>query len=139
MSTEWYIQSFSGGEEQPVPVKKVMSAFSGCRTHKSEDYIDIALPDGDVTFYMDCTSDELSFIMISRPADSRFLDRIIYDIMLSGNFILYSPDGDFPVALSPQTAAQLPEDMLKSLGEPRTAENAESFSQLLKEMYGQQC
>lgn len=139
MSTEWYIQSFSSGEEQSVPVKKVLTLLSEYKTLKSDDHIDIALPDGDAAIYMNFMSDEVSHMMIARPIKSKFLDRLIYDIMRSANYILCAPGGSFPIVLSPETSDHLPEGMTGSLGEPRIAENAESFSQLLKEMYGQQC
>ena len=116
-----------------------MSVFTEYETQQSSEYISAALPDGDITVYMDCLQDEVSGMMISRPVKSRFLDRIIYDIMRLGNFVLYAPDGEFPVVSDTETSLHLPEGMLESLGEPRTAESAEALSRLLKEMYGQQC
>jgi len=129
--------SYKNGEEQSVPAQKIMSVLAKYKAHNSEDYLDVILPDGDVTIYMDSSSDKVSSMMISRPIKSKFLDEIIYNVMQCGDFIFYAPDGEFPIVLNSGVTSNLPEGMLESLGEPRIAESLESFSCLLKEMYGQ--
>lgn len=136
MSVEWYIQSFYNGEEQALPTQKIMSILADYRTQKCDKYIDVFLPDGDVTIYMDCLADSVSGIMISRPVMSKFLVKIVYDVMRCGNCVLYTTNGMFPIILSSEILLQLSGDMLESIGEPRVAVSLESFSFLLKEMHG---
>jgi len=134
MSTEWYLQAHSYGDEQFIPFAKIQSAFSTYPTGTETTCLTVTLPEGDVDFYMDL-SDEISSLMISRPIESNSLSRIIYEIMQSGRFIFFATDANFPIILHPEVIEHLPEGMLDALGEPKVADSPEVFSRLLQEMY----
>jgi hypothetical protein len=106
-------------------------------TQKSDRHIDVALPEGDVTIYIDSFSNEIFGMTISRPINSRVLDRIIYEIMQYGNFIFFAVDGRFPIVLNSKVPNHLPDGIIELLGEPQVAENLDAFFHLLKEIYKQ--
>jgi len=135
MAVEWYIQSYSEGKERPMPMPKIMSVLSAYKIKTSDTWIDIRLPEGDVTIYLDCLSDAVSHMMIARPFLSETLDRIIYELMQCGSCIFFAPDAKFPIVLNCEISKELPDGMLDTLGKPRRAEDFASFFRLLKEMY----
>jgi len=134
MSTEWYLQAHSNGSEQFISSKRIQSVLSPYKKQIEEACIVVALPEGDVDFYVDL-SGEMSGLMISRPVESSTLDKIIYEIMQCGRFIFFAPDAKFPIVLCAEVIDHLPEEMLESLGKPQIADSPETFSCLLQEMY----
>jgi len=134
MSTEWYLQAHSNDEEQFISCKKIQSILSAYPNQKEEACVVVALPEGDVDFYVDLTGN-ISGLMISRPIKSSTLDRIIYEVMQCVRFIFFTPDAKFPIVLCSEVIEHLPEEMLASLGKPQIADSPETFSCLLQEMY----
>jgi len=134
VGVEWYLQAHNSGSEQLVSRKKIHSILSEYQSRTENERIVVTLPEGEVDFFVDL-SDEISSLMIARPIKSSALDRIIYKIMQCGTFVLFAPDTQFPIVLHQETLDHLPDGMLEALGEPKIADNIESFSRLLQEMY----
>ena len=134
MSVSWYIQAYSNGGEQFVPLDKILFTLSAYQSKTEEDCIVVSLPEGNVDLYVNFL-DEISNLCISRPIKSITLYRIIFEIMKCGNFIFFAPDAQFPIILNDAVINHLPEGMLTALGKPKIANSFESFSSFLHEMY----
>jgi hypothetical protein len=136
MSISWYISAFENKKEQNIPTTDIMKIFSEYKIKKSNDGIDIELDGDRVTVFVDLTKDKISYLSVSRPIASNELNKILFKIMKLGNFILYVPEGVYPIIVNKNIEKEFPDDMIKTLGKPKIAENEEEFSLLLNKIYG---
>ncbi|MDH6307163.1 hypothetical protein M2451_002397 [Dysgonomonas sp. PFB1-18] len=136
MATEWYIVAYQKGEEQNVPVKDVLEIFPSYEIDKEFRLVLVKLSNTTISFFFDATVKEMSGVMISRPEKDVELYVIIHKIMELGNFILYAPDGLYPIMLKDGTEEDFPKDMIESLGKPRKAMDEKDFHNLISNIYG---
>ena len=134
MSTEWYLQAHSYGDDQFISSEKIQSVLFSYQNQIEDACVVVELPEGYVDFYVDL-SGEISGLMISRPIESSTLNKIIYKIMQCGRFIFFAPDAKYPIVLCAEVIDHLPDEMLESLGKPLIADDPETFSCLLQEMF----
>jgi hypothetical protein len=137
MSTEWFIQAHTGGENQEIEVTSINQIMKDYQCNYHEDSVDIFFSSVDsTTFYYKCGTDKISSIMISKPCPHHELNKIIFEIMRLGNFILFAPDAIYPIVLSDKIEKELPEGMIESLGAVRIAKDLAGFENLLDGIYG---
>ncbi|MDR1794159.1 MAG: hypothetical protein LBR25_02015 [Erysipelotrichaceae bacterium] len=135
MSTEWYLQAFEVEDEQQIPTFEILSLFNEYPIKQSQNYVDLSLPDGDVTIFVDVQAESICHLTITRPILSEALYKLIYNIMSTGNFVFYSPGGNYPIILNETVREHLPLDMMQALGEPKVGNTPEAFLELLKNLY----
>jgi len=135
MATEWYLQAYAKGHEQQIPMTNLMPIFLKYPIQKHENCIDLMLPSGMVSVYINWSSDCVSSMMISRPIQCDTLSNVLFEVMQCGNFIFFTSDGVLPIVITPCIVDELPVGMIDSLGYPRLAENLTTFSQILTKMY----
>ena len=131
MSIEWYICAFKNKNEQYVPTDKILEIFSNYKIKKFTDYIEIDFGYDIVAVFFELTEDKITNLMISRPILNDELKKLLYRIMKLGNFILYSPDGIYPIMVAKDIEKEFPDDMIEVLGDPKIAETEKEFVLLL--------
>lgn len=136
MATEWFIQAFREGKEQYVSVEDIIKIFPEYEIEKEYGRVIVKLPDSTVDFYGDFTARETSGVMIARPVKDMELTNIIYKIMELGNFVLYTPDGLYPIVLREEMEKELPIGMIEALGKSKSAANKIEFADLVNKIYG---
>jgi hypothetical protein len=137
MSTEWYIDAFENKKEQNILTENIMQICSEYKIKKFNDNIEIELNGETVNIFFDLMENKVSHLMVSRPIKNKELETILYKIMQKGNFILYAPDGIYPIIINENIKNEFPDDMMEVLGKPKTAKNEMEFSLLLNKMYGE--
>lgn len=55
--------------------------------------------------------------------------------MALDNFILYTPEGLYPIVLDESVIANLPEGMIEAIGNPKIAKEKKEFYDLLEQIY----
>lgn len=135
MSTEWFISAFKNKEPQNIPIKNVLEIFSAYKIKMDNNCIILELHNGTIDIYLDLTENTISDLMISRPLRDKKMYRVLFKIMSLGNFILFAPDGNYPIILDKYTEHEFPDDMIEVLGKPKIAENERKFLILLNEIY----
>ncbi|HZF32301.1 MAG TPA: hypothetical protein VE914_00705 [Candidatus Angelobacter sp.] len=126
MSFELYVQCFEQGESSSFPRDVVDRVFTPVVIRRSPESIDIqygALNSS--TIYMAAEGD-LSDFMVHRPCGDRRLFQALLEILRSGALVLYWPGGP-PLIGRPETADQLPPDLVHALGKPIVVESPEAI------------
>lgn len=136
MSTEWFLHAHVNGRDQPVDVAKILFEIRREKIEERRESIDVFFEDGQFsTFFIDPAATVVSSIMVWRPAQAVRLNELLFRIMKLGNFILFAPDGAFPIALVADIAAHLPPGMVQGIGVPRIAHSSVELEMLISSMY----
>ena len=122
MSFEVYVQCFKGGAPSGIARERVRSAFGQVVT-QSEPWLwsvryddtngcDIAVsaPDDDDSL--------VHHLCVSRPCSDRRLFDSLAAVLKLGAVVLYFPGGPSPLVADEAVVADLPPDMVESLGTP---------------------
>ena len=136
MATEWFIQAFENGEEQNILVKDIMNILSDYIIEIGDNNVVIKLSDEKVNLFFEINEEEISDLTVSRPIENNELLEIIYKIMGLGNFILYAPNGEYPIILKSGIKNELPYDMIEAIGKPKVAINEIEFKKIINGIYG---
>jgi len=136
MSTEWYINAFKNKDEQNVPLQDIMKICQEYEFEIFNDNIELKLNSEKVCLFFDQAENKISHLTVLRPTINAELKKILYRIMKLGNFILFAPEGNYPIILDESTESELPNDMTEALGKPKIAGNEDEFSSLLNKIYG---
>ena len=138
MSTEWFVQAYVNGQDQPVDVASILLEIRKERTKVRRDSIDVFLEEGHFsTFFIDTAASVVSSLMIARPLQSVRLNELLFRILKLGNFILFAPDGAFPIARVADIAVHLPPGMMRAIGVPRIAHTRVELEGLLSRMHSE--
>ena len=138
MSTEWFLQAHVNGRDQPVDAAKILFEIRREKTKEWRESIDVFFEDGQFsTFFIDAAASVISSIMVARPVKAVRLNELLFRIMKLGNFILFAPDGAFPIALVADIEAHLPPGMVQGIGAPRIAHSSVEFETLISRLYSE--
>ena len=138
MSAEWFLHAHVNGRDQPIDVAKILFEIRKEKTEERRESIDVIFEGGQFsTFFIDPTASVVSSIMVWRPVKAVRLNELLFRIMKLGNFILFAPDGAFPIALVADIVAHLPPGMVQGIGAPRIAHSSVEFETLISRMYSE--
>jgi hypothetical protein len=74
----------------------------------------------------------VSGIYVERPCGDLLLWEGLFQLMRSGNVVLYFPGCTRPLIANPATASHLPADMVQFLGPPRCLQSSEQLRQSIQ-------
>ncbi|WP_127130306.1 hypothetical protein [Pseudoflavitalea rhizosphaerae] len=132
MAYEYYLQAYFNQEPQEIPVDFIIPLLAKYVSNAGENFFDICFdPENRCTVFMDRNSKFIGNLTISRPCSGPDLCELIYQLMQTGNFIFFEPDGKYAIILSANIEAHLPPEMIETLGKPKTAVSKEHFFELL--------
>ena len=132
MSTEFYVQLFESGNEKLIDSKKIAEIIEKRNFIKKDDNYEVIFANQNSTTLQICSSNCLT---VSRPCKDEALGNLLFEIMALDNFILYTPEGLYPIVLDESVIANLPEGMIEAIGNPKIAKEKKEFYDLLEQIY----
>ena len=136
LSSEFYVQLFESGNEKLIDTKKVTEIIERRNFIKKDDYYEVIFDNENSTIINISSSlNQLSSITVSRPCLDKELGNLLFEIMALDNFILYAPEGHYPIVLYKKVISNLPEGMIETIGTPMIAKDKKEFNDLLEQIY----
>ena len=132
MSTEFYVQLFESGNEKLIDSKKIAEIIEKRNFIKKDDNYEVIFANQNSTTLQICSSNCLTVL---RPCKDEALGNLLFEIMALDNFILYTPEGLYPIVLDESVIANLPEGMIEAIGNPKIAKEKKEFYDLLEQIY----
>ena len=132
MSTEFYVQLFESGNEKLIDSKKIAEIIEKRNFIKKDDNYEVIFANQNSTTLQICSSNCLTVL---RPCKDEALGNLLFEIMALDNFILYMPEGLYPIVLDESVIANLPEGMIEAIGNPKIAKEKKEFYDLLEQIY----
>ena len=130
MSYEYFLQAHLHKDFQKIPTEKILSVFRPYIVAKDKTYVDLRFDENNTcTIYLNTEAPDNSGFMVSRPCGGG-LGECLYQVMLSGNFVFFEPDGIHMITVNPSVEAHLPENMIATLGKPVVGVSLEEFLKL---------
>jgi hypothetical protein len=127
MSFELYLSAFKAGEPVEFPTAIIEETFLQFIRHREPRCWTLSFPDGgEPEIYVD-DSPGVSGFIVSRPPPSLEFWSALLDVMRRTRAVCYWPGGESPVVADAAAAGELPNEMLESLGRPKTIADAASF------------
>lgn len=137
MSTEWFIQAHSHGNDQPICTGLINRCFAGYECSFNDGSVDVIFDRmNSSAFFFAHTDAYASALTISRPCLHPGLTEIVFRIMSLGNFVLYAPGAKFPIVLAESVPDELPHGMTDAIGSPEIAKTRPEFDRLISSLYG---
>lgn len=132
MSYDYFLQAFEEQEAQEIATEKVLTVFAPYVTEKADSYVDLVFDaDNRCTVYLSTAEPAVSGMMINRPCVGTAFAACLYQVMLTGNFVFFEPDGIQPLITAAATEGHMPADMITTLGKPALAWSLAEFIDLL--------
>jgi hypothetical protein len=128
MSLDYWLQGFNKEEEGFFPLSVIETAFSGAITDKEDTgnrvIFCLRYPDEEDYFLeVDVTSDvpalTSGFHLLRPPAHDAFWQSLVDVLRASPSVFFWAESANALVVGQESTRAQLPPDMIETLGEPR--------------------
>ena len=132
MSTEFYVQLFERGNEKLIDSKKITEIIEKRNFVKKDEYYEVIFDNKNSTTLQNCSSNCLTVL---RPCKAEELANLLFEIMALDNFILYTPEGRYPIVLNKSVISNLPEGMIEAIGNPKIAKDKKEFYDLLEQIY----
>lgn len=130
------MQLFESGNEKLIDTKKVTEIIERRNFIKKDDYYEVIFDNENSTIINISSSlNQLSSITVSRPFLDKELGNLLFEIMALDNFILYAPEGHYPIVLYKKVISNLPEGMIETIGTPMIAKDKKEFNDLLEQIY----
>ena len=134
MSVEAFIWCYKLGENASIPLGKVLDVFRPhTESFESEAgilHLQFGGPEDACDLYLGARAAEreaTAGISISRPLKAPQLWECVLEIMRRENVILFFSDNTTPLYATRDVLAHFPQELLRSLGEPRLVANVQDI------------
>ena len=128
MGIEFYIQSVGTDESHLLTQQMVLHIFQCDDVPNAHGFFAIVYDDQNACDLTCATQDHrVTDLCIHRPVDHPALYQSIFNLLKSGQYVLFAPGGMAPIVASPQTAALVPRDMSDALGAPVCVTNPDQI------------
>jgi hypothetical protein len=136
MSFEVYLQCFGESERSGISRVAVRSLFPVIEEESEPDYWRVRY---DVKNFCDIgvtavasDRDMLKSLYVDRPCADVRLWEGLFSVLRMGSIVIFWPGGP-PAVADDAVAADLPKDMIDSIGQPKLIRSAEELLRLLRE------
>ena len=132
MGLDVFVQSYGNTEASGLSRDRVRALFPVVEERSdAERWVVQYRPTDWCDLYVDAESEVFHDFMVSRPCGDRRFWESLLSVLRMGDVVMFWP-GSPPLIASTESATRLPEDMVKSLGDPVLISRAEQFFELLK-------
>jgi hypothetical protein len=136
MGFELYLQCFASGRPAGIPRAAVRALFPVVEEESEPDYWRVRYdPTNTCTIgvtSVDADPTRAGSLCIYRPCgDMRLFDAVL-SVLRMGSVILYFPGVAAPLVASESVAADLPQELVDSMGQPRCMRSAQEILDIIR-------